>query len=223
MRHERDPVEAGRCGSGHGLYRYLLRAPPDRIRACPPHDLLQPGVRRRWRGLEFIAYDTGDVNVQRENPFLSYAEMFRVVTRPLDLYRRRHGGRPPTRVMIHKSTEFKEAEIEGCFEALKLIEAVDLIQIVEDNGWQAARRELSHKDREKSQADGYPVKRGTSLGLSGKDALLWMHGAVDGFGPRPYFQGGKGTRRPLRLVRQAGHGTWHRESRARAIENELEQ
>lgn len=159
-------------------------------------------------GLEFIAYDTGDVNVQRENPFLSHTEMFRVITRSLDLYRRRHGGRPPTRVMIHKSTEFKEAEIEGCFEALKHIESVDLIQIVEDNGWQAARWEQDRNDPEKSQADGYPVKRGTLLGLSGKDALLWMHGAVDGFGRRPYFQGGKGTPRPLRLVRHAGHGTW---------------
>lgn len=159
-------------------------------------------------GLEFIAYDTGDMNVQRENPFLSHTEMFRVITRSLDLYRRRHGGRPPTRVMIHKSTEFKEAEIEGCFEALKHIESVDLIQIVEDNGWQAARWEQDRNDPEKSQADGYPVKRGTLLGLSGKDALLWMHGAVDGFGRRPYFQGGKGTPRPLRLIRHAGHGTW---------------
>lgn len=159
-------------------------------------------------GLEFIAYDTGDVNLQRENPFLSHTEMFRVITRSLDLYRRRHGGRPPTRVMIHKSTEFKEAEIEGCFEALKHIEAVDLIQIVEDNGWQAARWEQDRTDPSKSQADGYPVKRGTLLGLSGKDSLLWMHGAVDGFGRRPYFQGGKGTPRPLRLIRHAGHGAW---------------
>ena len=52
------------------------------------------------------------------------------------------------------------------------------------------------------------MKRGTLLGLSGKDALLWMHGAVDGLGRRPYFQGGKGTPRPLRLVRHTGHGSW---------------
>jgi hypothetical protein len=159
-------------------------------------------------GLEFVAYDTSDVNVQRDNPFLSHTEMFRVITRSLDLYRRRHAGRSPARVMVHKSTEFKPEEMDGCFEALKHIEAVDLVQVVEDNGWQAARWEQDRNDSSKSQADGYPVKRGTLLGLSGKDSLLWMHGAVDGFGKRPYFQGGKGTPRPLRLVRHAGHGSW---------------
>jgi hypothetical protein len=159
-------------------------------------------------GLEFVAYNTSDVNVQRDNPFLSHTEMFRVITRSLDLYRRRHAGRSPTRVMIHKSTEFKPEEMDGCFEALKHIEAVDLVQVVEDNGWQAARWEQDRNDPNKSQAHGYPVKRGTLLGLSGKDTLLWMHGAVDGLGNRPYFQGGKGTPRPLRLVRHAGHGPW---------------
>lgn len=165
-------------------------------------------------GLEFVAYDTADIDVQRDNPFLSHTEMFRVITRSLGLYGRRHAGRPPRRVMIHKSTEFKEAEIEGCFEALKHIETVDLVQVVEDNGWQAARWEQDRSDPEKSEADGYSVKRGTLLGLSGKDALLWMHGSVDGFGRRPYFQGGKGTPRPLRLIRHAGHGTWDDTARA---------
>lgn len=165
-------------------------------------------------GLEFVAYDTTEVDVQRENPFLSHTEMFRVLTRSLDLYRRRHGGRSPARVMVHKSTEFKDAEIDGCFEALKHCEAVDLVQVVEDVGWQAVRWEKMRNHLEASQADRYPVKRGTLLGLSGKDALLWMHGAVDSVGVRPYFQGGRGTPRPIRLVRHAGHGSWDDTARA---------
>ena len=165
-------------------------------------------------GLEFVAYDTAGVDVQRKNPFLSHTEMFRVITRSLDLYRRRHAGRSPTRVMVHKSTEFKGAEIDGCFEALKHCEAVDLVQVVEDVGWQAARWEQDRNDPKKTHADGYPVKRGTLLGLSGKDALLWMHGAVDGFGRHPYFQGSRGTPRPIRLVRHAGHGSWDDTARA---------
>lgn len=165
-------------------------------------------------GLEFIAYDTAEMDVQRENPFLSHTEMFRVISRSLDLYRRRHAGRSPARVMVHKSTEFKEAEVDGCFEALKHCDAVDLVQVVEDVGWQAARWEQDRNDPKKSQADGYPVKRGTLLGLSGKDALLWMHGSVDGRGRRPYFQGGRGTPRPVRLVRHAGHGPWDDTARA---------
>ena len=48
-------------------------------------------------GLEFVAYDAHEVEVQRDNPFLSRNEMFRVMTRSLDLYRRRHSGRSPRR------------------------------------------------------------------------------------------------------------------------------
>jgi hypothetical protein len=83
-------------------------------------------------GLEFVAYDAHEVEVQRDNPFLSRAEMFRVMTRSMNLYRRRHVGRSPRRVMVHKTTEFKFEEIDGCMEALHLCEAVNLVQVVED-------------------------------------------------------------------------------------------
>jgi hypothetical protein len=69
-------------------------------------------------GLEFIAYDAHEVEVQRDNPFLSRTEMFRVMSRAMDLYRRRHAGRSPRRVMVHKTTEFKQEEIDGSMEAL---------------------------------------------------------------------------------------------------------
>jgi hypothetical protein len=92
-------------------------------------------------GLEFVAYDAHEVEVQRENPFLSRTEMFRVMTRSMDLYRRRHSGRSPRRVMVHKTTEFKEDEVDGCMEALHLCEAVDLVQVVEDVSWRGVRIE----------------------------------------------------------------------------------
>ncbi len=90
-------------------------------------------------GLEFVAYDAHEVEVQRDNPFLSRTEMFRVMTRSLDLYRRRHAGRSPRRVMVHKSTEFKGEEVDGCMEALHLCESVDLVQVIEDVGWRGVR------------------------------------------------------------------------------------
>lgn len=164
-------------------------------------------------GLEFIAYDTADVQVQRDNPFLSQAEMFRVITRSMTLYRHRHGGRSPRRVMVHKSTEFKDAEVLGCFEALPLCEAVDLIQVVEDVGWRGARWERDQANPE-GKAAAFPVKRGSLIGLGEREALLWMHGAVETLGPKTYFQGQRGTPRPIRLVRHAGHGTWDDSARA---------
>ena len=90
-------------------------------------------------GLEFVAYDAHEIEVQRDNPFLSRTEMFRVMTRSLDLYRRRHAGKSPRRVIVHKSTEFKDDEVDGCMEALHLCEAVDLIQVVEDVSWRGVR------------------------------------------------------------------------------------
>ncbi len=64
-------------------------------------------------GLEFVAYDAHEVEVQRDNPFLSRNEMFRVITRSMELYRHRHAGRSPRRVMVHKTTEFKLDEVDG--------------------------------------------------------------------------------------------------------------
>jgi hypothetical protein len=58
----------------------------------------------------------------------------------MQLYRRRHGGVSPRRVAIHKSTEFKEEEALGCFDALPTCEAIDLVQVVEDVGWRGVRR-----------------------------------------------------------------------------------
>jgi hypothetical protein len=158
-------------------------------------------------GLEFIAYDANEVQVQRDNPFLSRSEMFRVMTRSMDLYRRRHAGRSPRRVMVHKTTEFKPEEIDGCMEALHLCEAVDLIQVVENVAWRGVQI-TGTRDAKKGEATPFPVSRGTLLGIGPGEALLWTHGSVRDISQRQYFQGARSTPRPLRLVRHAGHGPW---------------
>jgi hypothetical protein len=159
-------------------------------------------------GLEFVAYDAHEVEVHRDNPFLSRIEMFRVMTRSLDLYRRRHAGRSPRRVMVHKTTEFKPQEMDGAMEALHLCEAVDLVQVVEDVGWRGVRIDGRTGDA-KGKPTAFPVSRGTVIGIDAREALLWTHGDVQGIGDRnSYFQGGRSTPRPLRLVRHAGHGPW---------------
>jgi hypothetical protein len=166
-------------------------------------------------GLEFVAYDAHEVEVQRDNPFLSRSEMFRVMTRSLDLYRRRHSGRTPRRVTVHKTTEFKQNEIDGCMQALHLCEEVDLVQVVEDVGWRGVRIDRDHQDRSKGEAAAYPVARGSLMSLSGKECLLWLHGDVRGVNERgSYFQGNRSTPRPIRLVRHAGHGAWDETARS---------
>ena len=165
-------------------------------------------------GLEFVAYNAREVDMRRDNPFLSRAETFRVMTRSMDLYRRRHAGSSPRRVMVHKSTEFKEDEVEGCFDALHLCEAVDLVEVTSSVSWRGARID-ERLGSSKGQAASYPVERGTLLGIGQREALLWTHGDVRGVTRRSYFQGSRSTPRPIRLVRHAGHGSW--EDTARAI------
>lgn len=161
------------------------------------------------RGPEFIAYDAEDVDVKRDNPFLSRTEMFRVMARSMDLYRRRHAGRSPRNVVVHKTTEFKRAEVDGCFDAFQLCDSVDLVQVVEDVGWRGVRIEEDVQGRRQGVPASYPVARGTLLGLGPRDALLWTHGDVSRIAEKgSYFQGSRSTPRPLRLVRHAGHGTW---------------
>lgn len=165
-------------------------------------------------GLEFVAYDAHEVEVQRDNPFLSRTEMFRVMTRSLELYRRRHAGRSPRRVMVHKTTEFKTDEVDGCMEALHLCETVDLVQLVEDVGWRGIRVD-SDDGAAKGKAAAFPISRGTLVGLGPREALLWTHGDVRGINQnKAYFQGAKSTPCPVRLVRHAGHGPWDDTARA---------
>ena len=134
--------------------------------------------------------------------------MFRVMTRSMDLYRRRHAGKSPRRVVVHKTTEFKQDEVDGCMEALHLCEAVDLVQVVEDVGWRGVR--IDQRDgTTKGSPAAFPVARGTAIGISPREVLLWTHGDVRGVSTRgSYFKDGRSTPSPLRLVRHAGHGPW---------------
>jgi len=165
-------------------------------------------------GLEFVAYDAHDYDVYGDNPFLSRTEMFSVMTRSLELYRRRHAGRTPRKVIVHKTTEFKKEEVVGCMEALHLCESVDLIQIIEDVQWRGIKVD-SVAGRKKGESAPYPVSRGTLININPYEALLWTHGEVSGIdGRRPYFQGARSTPQPIRLVRHAGHGSWDESARA---------
>lgn len=166
-------------------------------------------------GTDDFARRSHEVEVQRENPFLSRTEMFRVLTRSLDLYRRRHAGHTPRRVMVHKNTEFKRDEVDGAMEALHLCETVDLVQVVEDVGWRGVRIDRGGGDGKMGYPAAFPVSRGTVIGLGPREALLWTHGDAPGISERgSYLQGARSTPRPIRLVRHAGHGPWDETARA---------
>ena len=134
----------------------------------------------------------------------------------MDLYRRRHAGRSPRQVIVHKTTEFKPDEVDGCMEALHLCESVDLVQVVDDVSWRGVLINPPRGGGRRGTPAAFPVQRGTLLGIGPRDALLWTHGDVQGVAEsgKSYFQGKRGTPRPIRLVRHAGHGAWDQTARS---------
>jgi hypothetical protein len=157
-----------------------------------------------------IAYETPEYRVFGQNPFLERGEMRRVMARSLALYQARHTGRVPRRVVVHKTTEFKPREVEGVFDALGHVAAVDLVQIQQDAGWRGVRIDPPRHGAHGGGAPArYPLERGSVLALGGEQALLWTAGnAPEAAGGRDYFKEGKGIPDPLMLVRHAGHGGW---------------
>jgi hypothetical protein len=166
-------------------------------------------------GLEFVAYETDDVHIERENPFLSRSEMRRVMARSLILYQRQHGGRTPQRVVVHKSTHFTEDEVEGCFDALRACTNINLIQIQQDVGWRGILIEQPQCGLKKGAPSSYPAHRGTLLQLDGRTTLLWTQGNAPGaVGGKDFYKEGKGIPSPLLLRRFAGHGAWDGQAQA---------
>ncbi|MEX2411683.1 MAG: Piwi domain-containing protein, partial [Candidatus Paceibacterota bacterium] len=56
-------------------------------------------------GLEFLTYETQNVNMHYRNPFLNRNDMGNLMSRSLNLYQKRHNGQLPRRVVVHKSTD----------------------------------------------------------------------------------------------------------------------
>lgn len=166
-------------------------------------------------GPEFIAYETDDVRVDRENPFLSRAEMRRVMSRSLSLYQRRHAGKAPRRIVVHKSTEFKRDEVDGCLEAFEAVDAVELVQVQEDTPWRGILVDGPRVPGGKGEPAAYPCPRGSTAALGGRDALVWTQGNVSSIvqGGGNFYKEGKGIPRPLLLTRFAGHGGWEEPAR----------
>jgi hypothetical protein len=160
-------------------------------------------------GLEFIAYEAESATIERDNPYLSRADMRAVMARSVRLYQDRHAGRLPRRLVVHKTTAFKDGEIDGCFDAWSAVRhrEIELIQVQAASAWRGIHLLEPQQSGERSRPDPYPVHRGTMVHLSGTEVLLWVQGnaptAVNGAN---FFKEQRGIPRPLLLTRHAGQG-----------------
>ena len=161
-------------------------------------------------GFRFVAFDTRASSLdKRKNPYLSYLDMQAVLSRSLEIYQRAHFGKSPSRITVHKNTEFKEEEILGAIDSFRDGTDVELVQVVRNVPWQGIRYNIYDKP------DGYPVTRGTYIPVSSNEALLWTQGSVKGVhmqGPTKdvYKEGAlKPTPSPVLVRRFSGEGGWH--------------
>jgi hypothetical protein len=167
-------------------------------------------------GLEFIAYETqaDGLRVEQDNPFLSRQDMMRLISRSLSLYQRRHAGRRPSRLIIHKSTELKPEEVDGCFDAWPRSDGLELVQIQQDVSWRGIKIDRPWPGQRKGGPARFPIDRGTFLMLSGLEVLLWTQGNARQIGPTGnFFKEGREIPHPILLRRFAGHGGWRESNR----------
>ncbi len=128
------------------------------------------------------------------------------MARSLALYQRRHAGKSPKRVVVHKSTAFKPEEVDGCFDAWPTVRGLELVQIQQDVAWRGIQINPPRTRGAKGIPAKYPCRRGTFLQLGGRDVLLWTQGNVPMAGERDFYKEGKGIPSPLMLTRFAGEG-----------------
>lgn len=163
-------------------------------------------------GMQFVAYDAHDpiedAHLARRNPYLSRDDMRAVLARSLQLYQRRNGGNVPRRVVVHKTTAFREGELDGALDALAAVEELDCVEITTNVAWRGVWLTAPKNRDKKSEPDGYPVRRGTMAPLTGTSTLLWIAGNAPAASSRGnYYQGGKSIPTPLLITRHAGRGS----------------
>lgn len=163
-------------------------------------------------GMQFVAFEArdpvADVAEARHNPFLSRDDMRAVLARSLELYQGRNGGNLPKRLVIHKTTAFKQEEIEGAFDALSGVPEIECIEVGTASCWRGVWLIQSGRPKPPTKPSGYPLPRGTMVVRSGTSALVWVAGnAPEVSNKGDYYQGKKSIPRPLQLIRHAGQGS----------------
>lgn len=162
-------------------------------------------------GMQFVAFEARDpvqdVSEAKKNPFLSRADMRAVLARSLQLYQARNGGALPRRLVIHKTTAFREEEIQGAAEALAGIPEFECIEIGSNTAWRGVWMVANPTGPKLTKPGGYPVPRGIVQMRSEKSCFVWVAGNAPGASTKgAYYQGGKSIPRPLVLTRHAGSG-----------------
>ena len=162
-------------------------------------------------GMQFVAFEArdpvADVADAKRNPFLSRADMRAVLARSLQLYQARNGGVLPRRLVIHKTTAFRDEEVQGAAEAFAGIPEFECIEVGSNVAWRGVWMVANPKGPKPTRPDGYPVPRGIVQVRSETSCFVWVAGNAPGASTTgAYYQGKKSIPRPIVVTRHAGSG-----------------
>lgn len=162
-------------------------------------------------GMDFVAYDVGQ-GVDLENPHLTRDQMRAVMSRSVRLYQDRHAGNLPKRIVVHKTTNFRDDEVDGVFDAWGACDEIKCMRVQASTPWRGVRLVAARPGQGPSQPANWPVQRGTLQFLSGHDGLLYVNGTAPGLAPgnNNFYQGAKSIPSPLLITRDAGSGPLER-------------
>jgi hypothetical protein len=195
-------------GTAYMGLAYALKSQPDgmhHVTCCSQVFDMDGG------GMQFVAFEArdpvADIHAAKRNPFLSRADMRAVLARSLQIYQARNGGLLPKRLVVHKTTAFREDEIQGASDALAAIPEFECIEIGSNSVWRGVWMVPNPAGPKRTKADGYPVPRGIVQARSGNSCFVWVAGNAPGVSSKGvYYQGGKSIPRPLVMTRHAGAG-----------------
>lgn len=154
-------------------------------------------------GMRLIINQLKDPKVIRENPYMSKEDAQYVVGNLLRAYYRSSPTAKLKRVVVHKSSDFQQSEIDGINMALASIENVELLQIQESSAWRAIQSNGEYNEG----TSGFSVKRGLAAKIDDDKLLIWTHGCikdVELLGNRNYYKGGRGIPAPILVKRYQG-------------------
>lgn len=162
-------------------------------------------------GMDFVAYDVGG-GIDLDNPHLTRDQMRAVMSRSVRLYQDRHAGHLPQRVVVHKTTNFRDEEAEAVIDAWAACREIECVRVQSNTPWRGVQLVAPNPGAGRSQPDNWPVRRGTMQFLSGREALLYVNGVAPGLGSgsNNFYQGGKSIPSPLLISRDAGSGPLER-------------
>lgn len=162
-------------------------------------------------GMDFVAYDVGQ-GIDLDNPHLTRDQMLAVMSRSVRLYQDRHAGNLPSRIVVHKTTAFRDHEVDGVFDAWGAAMEIECVRVQSSTPWRGVQLVAARPGQGPSQPGSWPVQRGTMQFLSGRDALLYVNGTAPGLasGNNNFYQGAKSIPSPLLMSRDAGSGPLER-------------